>query len=129
MASVIRPVGLLSDLAAGARALRGAPTAVRLVAADVLCSGVYGMLTVMLLLVSRHVGATNIDDELRGAADTLTPGSIELIYVEMSRDREAIGALLEERGYVGFVSALKNRREVARRRSKPVRRGTRRRCC
>ncbi|MFL5860031.1 MAG: MFS transporter [Solirubrobacteraceae bacterium] len=53
------PVGLLSDLAAGARALRGAPTAVRLVAADVLCSGVYGMLTVMLLLVSRHVGAGN----------------------------------------------------------------------
>ena len=29
----------------------------RLVAADVLCSGVYGLLTVMLVLVSRHVGA------------------------------------------------------------------------
>jgi MFS family permease len=48
---------LLDDLRAGARALRGAPTAVRLVGADVLCSGVYGLLTVMLLLVSRQVGA------------------------------------------------------------------------
>jgi len=48
---------LLDDLRAGARALRGAPTAVRLVAADVLCSGVYGLLTVMLMLVSRQVGA------------------------------------------------------------------------
>jgi predicted MFS family arabinose efflux permease len=46
-----------ADLAAGAQALRGAPTAVRLVAADVLCSGVYGLLTVMLVLVSRQVGA------------------------------------------------------------------------
>jgi MFS family permease len=46
-----------ADLTAGARALRGAPTAVRLVAGDVLCSGVYGLLTVMLVLVSRQVGA------------------------------------------------------------------------
>jgi predicted MFS family arabinose efflux permease len=51
------PPSLVADLNAGARALRGAPTAVRLVAADVLCSGVYGLLTVMLVLVSRHVGA------------------------------------------------------------------------
>lgn len=51
------PPSLVADLTAGARALRGAPTAVRLVAADVLCSGVYGLLTVMLVLVSRHVGA------------------------------------------------------------------------
>jgi predicted MFS family arabinose efflux permease len=51
------PPSLVADLNAGARALRGAPTAVRLVAADVLCSGVYGLLTVMLILVSRHVGA------------------------------------------------------------------------
>ena len=51
------PLSLVADLSAGARALRGAPTAVRLVAADVLCSGVYGLLTVMLVLVSRHVGA------------------------------------------------------------------------
>ena len=51
------PPSLVADLKAGARALRGAPTAVRLVAADVLCSGVYGLLTVMLVLVSRHVGA------------------------------------------------------------------------
>jgi predicted MFS family arabinose efflux permease len=47
----------LADLNAGAQALRGAPTAVRLVAADVLCSGVYGLLTVMLVLVGRQVGA------------------------------------------------------------------------
>jgi MFS family permease len=46
-----------ADLTAGARALRGAPTAVRLVAGDVLCSGVYGLLTVLLVLVSRQVGA------------------------------------------------------------------------
>ncbi len=48
---------LLGDVKAGAHALRGAPTAVRLVAADVLCSAVYGLLTVMLVLVSRRVGA------------------------------------------------------------------------
>jgi MFS family permease len=48
---------LVDDLKAGARALRGAPAAVRLVGADVLCSSVYGLLTVMLLLVSRQVGA------------------------------------------------------------------------
>jgi len=48
---------VLAEIAAGARALRGAPTAVRLVASDVLCSGVYGLLTVMLVLVSRQVGA------------------------------------------------------------------------
>lgn len=47
----------LSELRAGARALRGAPTAIRLVAADVLCSGVYGLLTVLLVLVGRQVGA------------------------------------------------------------------------
>jgi len=47
----------VADLRAGARALRGAPVAVRLVAGDVLCSGVYGLLTVMLVLVSRQVGA------------------------------------------------------------------------
>jgi MFS family permease len=51
------PESFLAELAAGARALRGAPTAVRLVAGDVLCSGVYGLLTVMLVLVSRQVGA------------------------------------------------------------------------
>ncbi len=47
----------VADLRAGARALRGAPVALRLVAGDVLCSGVYGLLTVMLVLVSRQVGA------------------------------------------------------------------------
>jgi MFS family permease len=47
----------VADLRAGAQALRGAPVAVRLVAGDVLCSGVYGLLTVMLVLVSRQVGA------------------------------------------------------------------------
>jgi MFS family permease len=47
---------LLSEIADGARALRGAPTAVRLVAADVLCSGVYGLLTVLLVMVGRQAG-------------------------------------------------------------------------
>src|SRR5581483_6055119 len=51
------PAGILADIRAGARALRGAPTAVRLVASDVLCSAVYGVLTVLLVLVGRQVGA------------------------------------------------------------------------
>jgi len=46
-----------AELLDGARALRGAPTAVRLVAADVLCSGVYGLLTVLLVMVGRQAGA------------------------------------------------------------------------
>ncbi len=49
--------GVLADIRAGARALRGAPTAIRLVAADMVCSAVYGMLTVTLVLVGRKVGA------------------------------------------------------------------------
>jgi MFS family permease len=48
---------LLAELIDGAQALRGAPTAVRLVAADVLCSGVYGLLTVLLVMVGRQAGA------------------------------------------------------------------------
>jgi MFS family permease len=47
---------LLAEVADGARALRGAPTAVRLVGADVLCSGVYGLLTVLLVMVGRQAG-------------------------------------------------------------------------
>ena len=46
-----------AELLDGARALRGAPSAVRLVAADVLCSGVYGLLTVLLVMVGRQAGA------------------------------------------------------------------------
>ena len=48
---------VLAEIRTGARALRGAPTAIRLVAADVLGSAVYGMLTVTLVLVSRNVGS------------------------------------------------------------------------
>ncbi len=48
---------VLAEIATGARALRGAPTAIRLVAADVLCSAMYGVLTVTLLLIARKVGA------------------------------------------------------------------------
>jgi MFS family permease len=48
---------LLDDVRAGARALRGAPVALRLVAADTLCSAVYGLLTVVLLLVGHRLGA------------------------------------------------------------------------
>jgi MFS family permease len=56
-ATADRPAGAIADIAAGARALRAAPSAVRLVAADVLCSSVYGILTVTLVLLSRRLGA------------------------------------------------------------------------
>jgi predicted MFS family arabinose efflux permease len=52
-----RAPSVLADVLTGARALRGAPTAIRLIAADVLCSAVYGILTVTLVLVGRRVGA------------------------------------------------------------------------
>ncbi len=55
-ADVQRP-SVLAEIRTGARALRGAPTAIRLVAADVLASAVYGMLTVTLVLVARKIGA------------------------------------------------------------------------
>jgi MFS family permease len=48
---------IVSEIRAGAAALRGAPTAIRLVAADLVCSAVYGMLTVTLVLISRKIGA------------------------------------------------------------------------
>ena len=50
------PLQLLNELRDGAQALREAPAAVRLVAADVLCSAVYGLMTVTLVLVSMRVG-------------------------------------------------------------------------
>jgi MFS family permease len=50
---------VLADIIAGARALRGAPAVVRLLCADVLCSAVYGMLTVTFVLLSRELGAGN----------------------------------------------------------------------
>jgi predicted MFS family arabinose efflux permease len=52
-----RPPSVSSDVKAGARALRGAPAAIKLVAADVVCSGVYGLLSVTLVLVGRRAGA------------------------------------------------------------------------
>jgi predicted MFS family arabinose efflux permease len=48
---------VFSELRDGARALAGAPTAVRLIAADVICSAVYGMLSVTLVIVGRQIGA------------------------------------------------------------------------
>jgi len=48
--------GIVADVVLGARALRGHPVAVRLVGADVVCSVIYGMQTVLLLLLSRHLG-------------------------------------------------------------------------
>jgi predicted MFS family arabinose efflux permease len=48
---------VLADIRTGARALRGAPTAVRLIAADVICSVVYGVLTVTLVLLGHRLGA------------------------------------------------------------------------
>jgi MFS family permease len=49
--------GVLANIRVGARALHGAPTAIRLVLADVIGSAVYGLLTVTLVLVARRVGA------------------------------------------------------------------------
>jgi MFS family permease len=48
--------GIVADVVLGARALRGRPVAVRLVGADVVCSVIYGMQTVLLLLLSRSLG-------------------------------------------------------------------------
>ena len=48
---------LLSELRDGVDALRGAPAAVRVIAADAICSAVYGILTVTLVLVAGRVGA------------------------------------------------------------------------
>ncbi len=56
-ADEVQVPSVLAEIRTGARALRGAPAAIRLVGADVLCSAVYGMLTVTLVLVSRKVGA------------------------------------------------------------------------
>jgi MFS family permease len=50
---------IVADVLEGGRALRGAPAAVRLIAADTLCSAVYGMLTVTFVVVSRRFGAGN----------------------------------------------------------------------
>jgi predicted MFS family arabinose efflux permease len=47
---------VLADVVVGARALRSHPAAVRLLGADIVCSVVYGMQTVLLLLLSRHLG-------------------------------------------------------------------------
>jgi MFS family permease len=48
--------GLLADVVEGARALRAHPVAVRLVGADLVCSVVYGMQTVLLLLLGHRLG-------------------------------------------------------------------------
>jgi MFS family permease len=46
----------LAEFTAGAKALRAEPAAVRLVGADIVSSAVYGVLTVLLLLVARRLG-------------------------------------------------------------------------
>jgi hypothetical protein len=51
-----RPAGLLRQVADGAAALRAHPAAVRLVGADIVCSLVYGMQTVLFILVARSSG-------------------------------------------------------------------------
>jgi MFS family permease len=48
--------GVLADVVRGAQALRNSPAAVRLVGADVVCSVVYGMQTVLLVLLARTLG-------------------------------------------------------------------------
>ncbi len=49
--------GVLDDVMAGAEALRRAPAAIRLIAADAVCSAVYGTLTVLFVLLGRQLGA------------------------------------------------------------------------
>jgi MFS family permease len=51
-----RPSSLRRDVTDGAAALRAHPEALRLVGADIMCSLIYGMQTVLLLLVARHAG-------------------------------------------------------------------------
>lgn len=51
-----RPGGLLRDVADGAAALRAHPQALRLVGADIMCSLVYGMQTVLLIGVASRAG-------------------------------------------------------------------------
>lgn len=51
-----RPAGLLREVAAGAAVLRAHPQALRLVGADIICSALYGMQTVLLLTVSDRTG-------------------------------------------------------------------------
>ena len=47
---------VLADIVLGVRALQAHPVAVRLVGADIVCSVIYGMQTVLLLLLARHLG-------------------------------------------------------------------------
>lgn len=51
-----RPTGLLRGVADGAAVLRAHPQALRLVGADIMCSLVYGMQTVLLIGVARGAG-------------------------------------------------------------------------
>jgi predicted MFS family arabinose efflux permease len=51
-----RHAGLVREIGDGAAALRAHPAAIRLVGADLLCSLVYGMQTVLLILVAKHAG-------------------------------------------------------------------------
>ena len=50
---------VVADVVLGARTLRAHPAALRLVGADVVCSVVYGMQTVLLLVLSRSLGFGN----------------------------------------------------------------------
>jgi MFS family permease len=47
---------LVEDVVVGVRTLRSHPSAVRLVGADIVCSVIYGLQTVVLLLLSRALG-------------------------------------------------------------------------
>jgi MFS family permease len=47
---------VLADVVLGARALKAHPVAVRVLGADVVCSVIYGMQTVLLMLLSRAFG-------------------------------------------------------------------------
>ncbi|MBO0812361.1 MAG: MFS transporter [Microlunatus sp.] len=56
LAGSARTQQLLADLGRGLAALRSSPVAMRLVAADISCSVVYGAQTVLLVLVARNLG-------------------------------------------------------------------------
>ncbi|MGF7236852.1 MAG: MFS transporter [Frankia sp.] len=47
-----------SGIRAGAAALRAHPIALRVVGADIICSGVYGVLSVVLILIAHRLGGT-----------------------------------------------------------------------
>ena len=55
----------------------------------------------------------NDHNVLKSLGDHLRPDFLEIIYVEMSKEREAICNLMRSKGYVGFAVTAKSRREIS----------------